>query len=51
MALMPRGSTCVQEEEVVVINSDSCSEDDAESSPQLKIVKIEPEVEVLMSHK
>ena len=39
MVLMPRGS--VQEEEFIVINSDSCSEDDAESSPQHKIVKIE----------
>ena len=50
MALMPCGSTSVQEGEVIVINSDSCSEDDPESSPQRKIVKIEPEVEVLMSH-
>ena len=51
MALIPRGgSSSVEQEDIIVIHSDSCSEDDAELPPLCKIVKIEPEEDTVPNH-
>ena len=53
MASMPHGGVEQEVEEVIIISSDSYSEDDTDdteshfNAPQHKIVKVEPEVETV----